>query len=1014
MPTLTPGTRLGRYEIRARLGAGGMADVYLAEDLQLGRRVALKVLLDEDRADEQARRRLEREARAAATLDHPHICAVYEVGEAEGVAFIAMQYVEGQTLAARIAKGALDLPETLAIAIQVADALAEAHEHGILHRDIKPANIMLTPKGQAKVMDFGLAKLGRANGAGQAVTVSGLTQPGAIMGTVPYMSPEQLRAGELDQRSDLFSAGIVLYEMLCGRRPFAESSSAATASAILTREPPPMARFAPDTPPELERIVAKALRKNPEDRYQTAKDLLIDLRALSDEHSFQARLERTSPSSDRAAAPASSGIIVVERTRIPYAWIAAIVAIALVAGGGWWLKQRAEIGAARARLTQITALADARRYFEAYDMALQVEPYLPGDPTIAGLMPVISDTISATTDPAGATVYLKRFTADAAGAPQGRQAVGTTPLKNHRIARGEYVLSIELAGYAPYERAVSGVSMRTSKLVRMPPPIKVETRLVAAAASPADMVFVPGSNYRMVSWTRPSDKLVKLSDFFIGKYEVSNREFKEFISGGGYVRREFWIHPMVKDGRSITWDQAMPLFVDRTGLPGPRGWSNQQIPDGKAEHPVTDVTWYEAAAYAAFRGKHLPTAFQWEKAARDGINPGGGLSFMPWGVFYPGDELDRRANFGTSTWPVASGEFGMSQFGALNMAGNVSEWTLNDSSEGYLATGGAWGDATYAFAQYGGRPGFFSSNKLGFRLAQNVAGAADDEGAARIELDQAVPEYSATPIERFNTLAASYRYAPTPLDARIEETIETADWKREKVTFNGAAGERAVAYLYLPHHVTGPMQVIHFLPAGDVAGGLRSITAAMEDVMAPFIKSGRAAFGVILKGYIGRLRPEGDAPPDGSTVEYFDRVAERILDLRRGLDYLETRADLDHSRIAVLAPSAGAQLGLILTAIEPRYRAVAMVGAGLPGGTNSLFAAANPINFASHIRPPKLLIQGHYDEDTPLRTASDPLFKLLVEPKRRAVVEGGHVANAEVHMSVTNPWFDETMGRVVR
>ncbi len=387
---------------------------------------------------------------------------------------------------------------------------------------------------------------------------------------------------------------------------------------------------------------------------------------------------------------------------------------------------------------------------------------------------------------------------------------------------------------------------------------------------------------------------------------------------------------------------------------------------------------------------------------------------MPWGVFYPGDELEGRANFGKGTWPVASGEFGMSQFGAYNMAGNVSEWTLNDSSEGYLATGGAWGDATYAFPQYGGRPGFFSSNKLGFRVAQYAEGGEDAEGAARIVLNQAVPVYSASSESTFKTLAASYRYEPTPLEARIEETVDTPDWKREMVTFNGAAGERAIAYLYLPRHVTGSMQVIHFLPAGDVAGGLRSITASMEDAVAPFIKSGRAAFGVVLKGYIGRLGPEGSVPPDPTTVEYFERVANRILDLRRGLDYLETRPDLDHSRIAILAPSAGSALGLILAAIEPRYRAVAMVGAGLPSYTIPFFAAANPINFSPHIRLPKLLVQGRYDEDTPLRTASDPLFKLLGEPKRRFVFEGGHIASPEVHMSVTNPWFDETMGRVVR
>ena len=1014
MPALIPGTRLGRYEIRAKLGSGGMADVYLAEDTHLGRRVALKVLPSEDQADPQARKRLEREARAAATLDHPHICAVYEVGEADGIAFIAMQYVEGQTLAARLAKGPLDLQETLAIASQVADALAEAHEHGVLHRDVKPGNIMLTPKGQAKVMDFGLAKVGRGQGTGDAPTMSGLTQPGAIMGTVPYMSPEQVRAVELDQRSDLFSTGIVLYEMVCGRRPFDESSSAATASAILTREPLPVARFASDAPPELERIIAKALRKNPDERYQTAKDLLIDLRALSDEHSFQARLERTTPSTDRLVAPPSSGTVTIERRSIPWAWAAGLVAIAILAGGGWWLKQRADVEAARARLPQITALADARRYFEAYDLALQVEPYLPGDSTIAGLMPTISDTISATTDPPGATVYLKRFVPDAAGALQTRQAVGTTPLKNHRIARGEYVLSIELAGYAPYERAVSGVTLRISKLVRTPPPIEVETRLVTSADSPANMAFVPGSNYRMVSYARPSDKRVKLSDFFIGKYEVSNREYKEFITAGGYVKREFWTHAMMKDGHSLSWDQAMPLLVDRTGLPGPRGWSNQQIPDGKDDHPVTDITWYEAEAYAAFRGMRLPTAFQWEKAARNGITPGGGISFMPWGAFYPGDELDHRANFGKGTWPVTDGVFGLSQFGAYNMAGNVSEWTFNDSSEGYLAAGGAWGDATYAFGQYGGRPGFYSSNKLGFRLARTADGGADDESSARIELDQAVPAYSRSTDAYFTTLAARYRYAPIPLEARVEETIDAADWTREKVTFNGAGGERAIAYLYLPHHVARPFQVVHFLPAGDVAGGMRTLTASMEDGVAPFIKSGRAAFGVILRGYIGRLMPDGAAPPDATTVEYFDRVSERMIDLRQGLEYLNTRAELDPSRVAIVAPSAGSALGLILAAIEPRYRAVVMIGAGLPSTVSALFAAANPSLFAPHILMPKLLVQGRYDEDTSLRTASDPLLKLLVEPKRRVLFEGGHVAPIEVNMSVTIPWLDETMGRVVR
>ena len=480
------------------------------------------------------------------------------------------------------------------------------------------------------------------------------------------------------------------------------------------------------------------------------------------------------------------------------------------------------------------------------------------------------------------------------------------------------------------------------------------------------------------------------------------------------MKREFWTHPFVKDGRPLSWEQAMALFVDRSGLPGPREWSNQNVPDGKADFPVTDVTWYEAEAYAAFRQKQLPTVFQWEKAARNGVVPTAGVTVMPWGAFYPGDTLDQRANFSVGPWPVTSGEFGMSPFGAHNMAGNVAEWTLNDSSEGYLATGGAWGDPTYTFAQYGGRPGFFSSSKLGFRLARLAEGTSDAQGGERIELSRDVPVYTPTPASVFNVLAAKYRYEATPLDARVDERRDTPDWTRETITFNGANGERATAYLYLPHHAQGPLQVLHYVPAGDVDGGLRPLAESMDDRMAPFVKAGRAVFGVVLKDYIGRIPPQGPSRPDTATVEYFEHIAGRVTDLRRGLDYLETRPDVDRARIAFFGPSAGAQLGLILAAVETRYRAVVMVGAGLPSAYVGTIAEANPLNFASHVRAPKLIVQGRYDEDTNLRTAADPLFSLLAEPKKRVIYEGGHVPNVELLMGVASPWLDETLGRVVR
>jgi serine/threonine protein kinase/tetratricopeptide (TPR) repeat protein len=273
------GRQLGNYRVLSLLGAGGMGEVYLAEDTRLDRKVAIKFLTPESTADERAKRRLIREAKAAAKLDHPNICSIYEVAEAEGQTLIAMQYVEGETLAHRIKHDPMEVREALAVAAQVTDALAEAHARGIVHRDIKPENIMLTARGQVKVLDFGLAKMDpdQAVMESETETPTRLTAPGMILGTVPYMSPEQLRGEQLDPRSDIFSFGALLYEMVTGRQPFAAESPASVLSAILTREPLPLARYAPDAPDELQRIVRKCLEKDRGQRYQSARELVIDL-----------------------------------------------------------------------------------------------------------------------------------------------------------------------------------------------------------------------------------------------------------------------------------------------------------------------------------------------------------------------------------------------------------------------------------------------------------------------------------------------------------------------------------------------------------------------------------------------------------------------------------------------------------------------------------------------------------------------------------------------------------------
>lgn len=272
-----------------------MGEVYLAEDTALQRKVAIKFLLPEVMIDEQAKKRLIKEARIAATLDHPNTCSIYEVSQEGPYAFIVMQYVEGTTLARRMQDKPLSLSETLQFATQIIDALAEAHSRGVTHRDIKPQNIMITRRGQAKLMDFGLAKVGRDGLPvnSQAVTASMLSRQGKIIGTIPYMSPEQARGETLDARSDIFSFGVVLYEMVSGRPLFASTNAATTISAILTLNAPPLARYSTEVPAELERIVEKTLAKDKEERYQNARDLLIDLKRLSQRLELEAELERS-------------------------------------------------------------------------------------------------------------------------------------------------------------------------------------------------------------------------------------------------------------------------------------------------------------------------------------------------------------------------------------------------------------------------------------------------------------------------------------------------------------------------------------------------------------------------------------------------------------------------------------------------------------------------------------------------------------------------------------------------
>ena len=307
-----PEQSVSHYRILKKLGAGGMGEVYLAEDNRLDRKVALKLLPQEFTQDAERLRRFTREAKAASALNHPNIITIYDIGQTDSSHFIATEYVEGDTLRQHLRQSRMAVSEVLEVAVQIADALSEAHQTGIIHRDIKPENLIVKKNGLVKLLDFGLAKLTERKAPSADTSAPTAAQvntgPNVILGTLAYISPEQARGKDLDARTDIFSFGVLLYEMVTGHAPFEGETTSDVIAAILKSEPGPISSFSPDVPPELQRIIGKALRKDREERYQTMKDMLLDLKSLRGELKSETKSGPTAPAdSSSGNVPTTTG-----------------------------------------------------------------------------------------------------------------------------------------------------------------------------------------------------------------------------------------------------------------------------------------------------------------------------------------------------------------------------------------------------------------------------------------------------------------------------------------------------------------------------------------------------------------------------------------------------------------------------------------------------------------------------------------------------------------------------------
>jgi formylglycine-generating enzyme required for sulfatase activity/dienelactone hydrolase len=948
----------GHYAVERELGHGGMATVHLARDTRHGRMVAIKVLRPE-LAQAVGGARFLREINIAAQLQSPHILPLLDSGEADGLLYYVMPFIEGDSLRGVLAKqGALAPSEVVRLLRDVVDGIAHAHRAGVVHRDIKPDNVMVADR-HALVVDFGVAKA-----MSDSTTSHDLTSIGFSLGTPAYMAPEQVAADpNIDHRADIYSVGVMAYEMLAGAPPFAGPPQSVMA-AHLSKAPAPLLFVKPSVPPALAQIVMRCLEKEPAQRFQTADALLQAIESLSTPAATLIGATPSPVNHTRRVAVAGVGLVVLA--------VAGYFGTATLRRDKWVN----DVGK-----PMLARLLEAGEADSVMTVALEIDRLSPNDSAAAQLPAFMKRRVVLTTMPAGATVCR----ASLADTTQWR-CLGTTPTDSVWLPNRPGLFRYEKSGF------------RTT--YRVQPGVPFDVPLDSADAPYPEMERIAGGDYNTFLVGTDGHPVITLGEFRLDRFEITNRQYKTFVDAGGYRDTAYWEHAFRDGSTVLTRAQAMALFVDRTGRPGPATWEGGEIPAGKGDLPVGGVSWYEAAAYAKYAKKSLPTLYHWARAA----------SVFQSRFVVPYSNLEGKDALSVGR-PRA-----VSAGGVSDMAGNVREWCINETGQGQrFILGGGWSDPTYSFVDaYAQRP-MDRSAINGIRLAlyapnePNLAAASQPISRAATDYTKETPVSDAI----YTGFLPQFDYDRIALNAKVESRDTTPEnWIAERVSFDAAyGGERMFAWIFLPKTGKPPYQTVVMFPGSGVIGAAPSTST--PDTRVSFVpSSGRVAVIPIFKSTNERSDSLHSDIPDKS-IFWRDHVVMWVKDYKRTLDYLSTRADIDTTKFAYFGYSWGGNMGGIIPAVEPRIKASMLYVAGLTMERGR--PEVDPFNYLPRTKSPVLMLNGKYDYFFPVASAQQPFFTRLGTPtadKKYIVFEGAHDVPRTELIKESLSWLDKYLGSV--